>query len=123
MTRLSIVAALLVGLAACGGTPRTAAPLPDPPADDRTEIERRRDAACEALGPRLTECAIADAHRAGSPPTAPVPVPVPVPGPGPVVVERPLQPQPTASSTSTTATCFMRRIYRLARGRAIHAGA
>ena len=41
MTRLSIVAALLVGLAACGGTPRTAAPLPDPPADDRTEIERR----------------------------------------------------------------------------------
>ena len=67
MTRLSIVVALLVGLAACGGTPRTAAPLPDPPADDRTEIERRRDAACEALGPRLTECAIADARATMSP--------------------------------------------------------
>lgn len=67
MSRLSIVAALLAGLAACGSKPHAADPLPDPPADDRTEIERRRDAACEALGPRLTECAIADARATMSP--------------------------------------------------------
>ncbi|MBL8621157.1 MAG: hypothetical protein JNK64_07630 [Myxococcales bacterium] len=67
MTRLSIVVALVAGLAACGSKPRAADPLPDPPADDRTEIERRRDAACEALGPRLTECAIADARATMSP--------------------------------------------------------
>jgi hypothetical protein len=30
--------------------------------DGRTEIEVRRDAACEELGPRLTSCAIADAR-------------------------------------------------------------
>ena len=32
------------------------------PADRRTPIELRRDAACEELGPRLTDCAIADAR-------------------------------------------------------------
>lgn len=31
-----------------------------PPADTRTELERRRDAACETLGPRITTCAVAD---------------------------------------------------------------
>lgn len=31
-------------------------------ADGRTEIEVRRDAACEELGPKLTSCAIADAR-------------------------------------------------------------
>ena len=67
MTRISIAAALLGAVAACGGTPRAADPLPDPPADTRTELERRRDAACEALGPRLTECAIADARATMSP--------------------------------------------------------
>lgn len=66
MTRLSIVVAFVVS-AACSGTPRQADPLPDPPADTRTELERRRDAACEALGPRLTECAIADARATMSP--------------------------------------------------------
>lgn len=30
--------------------------------DARTKIEIRRDASCEALGPRLTACAIADAR-------------------------------------------------------------
>jgi len=40
----------------CGGDP------PAPPPHQPTEIERRRDAACEALGPRLTDCAIADAR-------------------------------------------------------------
>ncbi|KAB2896515.1 MAG: hypothetical protein F9K40_14365 [Kofleriaceae bacterium] len=32
----------------------------DPPA--MTELQKRQAAACEALGPRLTECAIADAR-------------------------------------------------------------
>lgn len=33
------------------------------PADTRTEIERRRDAACETLGPKITACALEDAKR------------------------------------------------------------
>jgi hypothetical protein len=52
---------------ACGGPqPR---PLADPPreqppaaADSRTAIEKRRDIACEQLGPRLTTCAVEDAR-------------------------------------------------------------
>ncbi len=31
------------------------------PADTRTAIEKRRDAACETLGPRVTTCAATDA--------------------------------------------------------------
>ncbi|HEX8107453.1 MAG TPA: hypothetical protein VF516_06965, partial [Kofleriaceae bacterium] len=43
------------------GAPEGAAD-PAPAADPRTPIERRRDAACDALGPRLTACAVADAR-------------------------------------------------------------
>ena len=32
-----------------------------PAKDTRTELEKRRDAACETLGPRMTNCALADA--------------------------------------------------------------
>lgn len=32
-----------------------------PVKDTRTELERRRDAACETLGPRITQCAVDDA--------------------------------------------------------------
>jgi len=31
--------------------------------DTRTEIERRRDAACDALAPRITACAVEDARK------------------------------------------------------------
>ncbi len=31
--------------------------------ETRTELEIRRDASCEALGPRLTACAVAEARR------------------------------------------------------------
>jgi hypothetical protein len=54
-------------LAACGGAPQPAPQDPSPsraqPAatDTRTPIERRRDAACEGLGPKLTACAVEDA--------------------------------------------------------------
>lgn len=52
-------------LAACGSSQKPA-PIenrePGPPADTRTELERRRDAACETLGPRMTACAIEDAR-------------------------------------------------------------
>jgi len=34
------------------------------PADTRTAIEKRRDAACETLGPRITTCAANDAKAA-----------------------------------------------------------
>lgn len=38
-------------------------PDPTPPVhkDTRTPIEKRRDAACETLGPKITSCAVADA--------------------------------------------------------------
>ncbi len=39
----------------------------DPPPPPRTELQTRQAAACEQLGPRITECAIADA-RAQLPP-------------------------------------------------------
>lgn len=56
--------ALLVLLAACG--PKHSTPVnndePTGPAKDtRTEIEKRRDTACESLGPRVTACAVDDA--------------------------------------------------------------
>lgn len=37
---------------------------PGPVQDTRTEIERRRDTACESLGPRITACAAEDAKKA-----------------------------------------------------------
>jgi hypothetical protein len=57
---------LLLGAAACGGPQRTsdgdgaAVKPPPPPPDSRTPIERRRDAACDQLGPKLTACAVED---------------------------------------------------------------
>jgi hypothetical protein len=54
--------------AGCGGPQRppdgdgARAADPGPAADPRTPIERRRDAACDALGPRLTACAVADSR-------------------------------------------------------------
>jgi hypothetical protein len=63
---LSLGVALGLGGPACGGPQRasepTAAPADPASADPRTPIERRRDAACEALGPRLTACAVVDAR-------------------------------------------------------------
>jgi hypothetical protein len=54
-------------LAACGGSQRRpgADPPREPPpaaADPRSPIEKRRDVACEQLGPRLTACAVEDAR-------------------------------------------------------------
>lgn len=60
---------LLVVLAACGNkssTPIANAGSADPPgpvSDTRTELEKRRDAACETLGPRITSCAVEDAKK------------------------------------------------------------
>jgi hypothetical protein len=57
--------ACAVVLAACGGAqppPSEPAPGPGPASDGRTPIERRRDAACDQLGPRLTACAVEDAR-------------------------------------------------------------
>jgi hypothetical protein len=55
-------------LAACGGRQQPPSNTtgggeqPTGPADTRLEIERRRDAACETLGPRITSCAVEDAE-------------------------------------------------------------
>jgi hypothetical protein len=55
---------LAILLAACGSKNQTpvASSGSDtaPPADTRTEIEKRRDAACETLGPKMTACAVED---------------------------------------------------------------
>jgi hypothetical protein len=48
-----------VANAGSGGSTTDVGPMKD----TRTEIERRRDAACETLGPRMTACAVADAKR------------------------------------------------------------
>jgi hypothetical protein len=61
------IAVIAVGLAGCGGAQRTgddapARPPPTAAADPRTPIERRRDAACDGLGPKITACAVADAR-------------------------------------------------------------
>ena len=62
-----VLLALLV--ASCGGPQHTAdgdGPAMREPApaatDTRTPIERRRDAACDQLGPKLTACAVEDAR-------------------------------------------------------------
>jgi hypothetical protein len=66
--------AVAVWLSACGGpargangeggAPREPSPLAasEPPAPSRTAIDRRRDAACEQLGPKMTACAVDDAR-------------------------------------------------------------
>lgn len=53
-------------LAACGAkqTPKGGEGSAEPTGavvDPRTPIEKRRDAACDALAPRLTQCAVEDA--------------------------------------------------------------
>lgn len=65
-TSAALAVTLLLGVAACGpkgGQGPREAPLPPGP----SELERRQAAACEALGPRLTECAIADARATMTP--------------------------------------------------------
>jgi hypothetical protein len=60
----------LIALAACGN--KSSTPIanagsgsseepPGPVTDSRTEIEKRRDSACDILGPRITACAVEDA--------------------------------------------------------------
>ncbi|MCE9578037.1 MAG: hypothetical protein K8W52_33210 [Deltaproteobacteria bacterium] len=67
-------ALLALALAACGSkTPAPAEPddtLTEHPATGvhaDTEIHRRRDAACEALAPRITACAVEDAKATMTP--------------------------------------------------------
>ncbi|MBA2540871.1 MAG: hypothetical protein H0V17_14625 [Deltaproteobacteria bacterium] len=59
---------LFVLLVACGGK-QTTSPTsgsddpPGPVKDTRTELEKRRDVACEAVGKKLTACALDDAKK------------------------------------------------------------
>lgn len=61
----------VVALAACGSkssTPIANAGSGDtepagPVTDSRTDLEKRRDAACQTLGPRITACAVEDAKQ------------------------------------------------------------
>ena len=64
MTRWMLIVAVAVSSTACGGGKHEPTSGPDhrePVPDPRPAIEVRRDAACEALGPRITDCSIADA--------------------------------------------------------------
>lgn len=62
--------ALAIVIAACGPKQPTqtvsnagSADSNGPVRDTRSEIERRRDAACDTLGPRITKCAVEDAKK------------------------------------------------------------
>lgn len=63
---------LVLALAACGNKSQTpvsnqgSATESPGPKDTRTELERRRDTACEQLQPVLTECAVVDAQKSMS---------------------------------------------------------
>lgn len=71
MKRLALMCMLV---AACGNPPATKSPDntdPEPHMgtvarahDTRTPLEQRRDAACKALGPRITKCALEDSKIA-----------------------------------------------------------
>jgi hypothetical protein len=61
---------LLVLLVACGGkSPPPQDPDPSPPTkagtvkDTRSELDKRRDAACEVVAKRVTACAVEDAKK------------------------------------------------------------
>jgi major membrane immunogen (membrane-anchored lipoprotein) len=71
MKNLAYVLVTALALAACGSKQQT--PVENTgtgsgsaagPADTRTAIEKRRDTACEELGPRITTCAVKDAKVA-----------------------------------------------------------
>ena len=60
---------LILAIAGCGGKQTTGSGTgsggdehPGPVADTRTPFEKRLDAACDALGPRLTQCAVDDSQ-------------------------------------------------------------
>jgi hypothetical protein len=64
---LVVMTALVTQAAGCGGKqPTPAGSGGDTHAgvvtDTRSPIEKRRDAACDALGPRITQCAVEDAR-------------------------------------------------------------
>jgi hypothetical protein len=69
MVMRSFAFGLVMIAAACGGKQKTdtGAGSADPVGvaqDTRTEIEKRRDAACDELAPRMTQCALEDAKAA-----------------------------------------------------------
>ena len=61
---------VITAQSACGGgTPAPAQPDPElgATAPGKTEFQRRQEAACDAFGPRLTQCAYEDAKRTMTP--------------------------------------------------------
>ena len=62
----ALVAVMAVVALGCGGAPppppANVEPVAGPARAAPTALERRRDAACDRLGPRLTACAVEDAR-------------------------------------------------------------
>jgi predicted small lipoprotein YifL len=58
-----LVLAFAFALGACGGSQPPPPAQPQAPPDTRTPIEKRRDAAAEAIAKRATRCAVDDAHH------------------------------------------------------------
>jgi hypothetical protein len=64
--KLAVIALLFAAACGPGSKPATTTPDPDPapPKDTRPPLLQRRDAACKALAPRITQCALDDSKIA-----------------------------------------------------------
>jgi hypothetical protein len=72
--RYIILVLMSVAMLACGASKPVATPVPPPddkpqvlPMPAKTELEKRQQSACNAVGPKLTQCAIADAKASMTP--------------------------------------------------------
>lgn len=54
-------------VAACGSAPAASGGAAAPAGDGKTELQRRQEAACAAVGERTTACAVADAKAKATP--------------------------------------------------------
>lgn len=63
VTAIVLVAACSSGKSGESTTPSGTGDPPPPMQDTRTAFEKRLDAACDALGPTLTTCAVSDANE------------------------------------------------------------
>ena len=63
MRAAQILIAIVLGAGCGGGEKKQPEPVRNeaPPPETRTQLQARQEAACEQVGPRVTQCAVADA--------------------------------------------------------------